>query len=133
MSEENRENLQRVLDAFNRRDQAAGLAALDPECEYFPPQDWPENAPITGAEAIWDYYVEAVDAWEDDPFELLDPIDAGADKIVANQRRVTRGRASGASAPWNYWIVFTFRDAKVVRFEMFADRADALEAAGLRE
>jgi hypothetical protein len=29
--------------------------------------------------------------------------------------------------------VFTFRGSKVVRFEVFVDRAEALEAAGLNE
>jgi ketosteroid isomerase-like protein len=33
----------------------------------------------------------------------------------------------------DYWIVVTIRDGKICRDEWFADRAEALEAAGLSE
>jgi hypothetical protein len=43
-----------------------------------------------------------------------------------------RGKASGATIDWKYWgVVFTFRNGKVLRIEWFANRAEALEAAGL--
>jgi ketosteroid isomerase-like protein len=60
-------------------------------------------------------------------------IEAGTNKIVANQRREMRGKASGAGVVWSCWVVFTFRKGRVLRFEWFANRAEALEAAGLRE
>jgi len=44
-----------------------------------------------------------------------------------------RGRASGADVEINYWIVITFRAGRVVRDQWFANRAEALEAAGLSE
>ena len=44
-----------------------------------------------------------------------------------------RGRASGAQVEFNYWVVVTFRDGKILRDHWFTDRADALEAAGLSE
>jgi len=34
---------------------------------------------------------------------------------------------------FSYWVVATFRDGRAIRVEWFADRAQALEAAGLRE
>ena len=34
---------------------------------------------------------------------------------------------------WSFWVVLTFRRGKVLRQEWFADRAEALEAAGLSE
>jgi hypothetical protein len=39
------------------------LAVCDPECEI-PPREWPESAPIRGAQAIWDFLVRTQDAWE---------------------------------------------------------------------
>lgn len=44
-----------------------------------------------------------------------------------------RGRTSGAGVEVNYWIVITFRRRKIIRDQWFTDRAEALEAAGLRE
>jgi|SRR5215217_4174437 len=133
MSQENVETLRRGLDAFNRRDKADWVAAFDPDAENIPPREWPESAPVRGAQAIWDFYVEAVGAWEEGPFEWGELIEVGTDKIVANQRREMRGKASGAGVVWSYWVVFTFRDGKALRSEWFADRGDAFEAAGLRE
>jgi ketosteroid isomerase-like protein len=107
------------------------LALLDPACENVPPREWPESAPIRGAEATWDFYVESVESWEEGPFEWAELVDAGNDKVIAHQRREMRGKASGAGVVWSYWVVFTFRNGKVVRSEWFADRAQAIEASGL--
>ena len=91
------------------------------------------NAPIRGAEACWDFYVEDAKAFEEGYFELPELIDAGGDKVVANQRREMRGKASGASIVYDLWIVMTFRGGKQLRADWFATRAEALEAAGLSE
>ncbi len=89
--------------------------------------------PIRGAEASWDFYVENAGAFDEGSFELAEIFDAGADKVVANQRREMRGKASGAVIVYDFWVVITFRAGKQVRWEWFADRADALQAAGLSE
>jgi ketosteroid isomerase-like protein len=44
-----------------------------------------------------------------------------------------RGTASGAAVAWSYWHVVSFRQGKALRSEWFADRTEALEAAGLSE
>ena len=108
MSQENVDAAQKGLDAFNRRDKAAWLALNDPEVEAVPPRDWPESDPIRGREAVWD-------------------------KVVAHMRGEMHGKASGASVAFSYWTVGTFRSGKMLRTEWFANRVDALEAAGLRD
>ena len=133
MSEEQVETLRQALDAFNRRDKAGWIAVCDPECENVPPREWPESAPIRGAEAIWHFFVDAQDAWEEGAFEWGEFLDARDGRIVANQLREMRGKTSGAGVAWSYWVVFAFRGGKVARMEWFADRNDALEAAGLPE
>jgi ketosteroid isomerase-like protein len=133
MSRENMENLRRGLDAFNRRDKTAFVAVCDPQVENIPPREWPENAPTQGAEAIWDFFVGAQEAWDEGSYEFGELIDAGRDKIVANQLREMRGKTSGASVAWSFWVVFTFRDGRVLRWEWFADRDEALEAARVPE
>jgi ketosteroid isomerase-like protein len=135
MSQENVETLRRGLDAFNRRDKAAWLAVTDPEADNFPPREWPENAPIHGADAIWDFYLEAIKAWDGAEFSWGELINAASttDSIVVNQRAELRGKTSGAGVVWSYWVVFTFRDGKTIRSEWFADRAEALKAAGFSE
>ena len=133
MSQENVETMRRGVDAFDRRDKAAWLATFAPDAVMVPAREWPENAPIRGAEAIWDFYVEVNAAWEEDPYELGEIIEARDDTVVANARREARGKASGAGVTFSYWLVLTFRHGKTIRIEWFADRAGALEAAGLEE
>ena len=131
MSQENVETTRELIDAFNRDDQQAWLTMVDPDAEMVPAQIWPESAPIRGAEAIWDFYVEVTSTWAEGMTDLGEIIVAGADKIVANNRRDARGRTSGAGVEFSYWAVTTYQDGKAVRFEWFADRAAALEAVGL--
>ena len=71
--------------------------------------------------------------WEESPYEF-ELIEVGNNKIVTHVRAQMRAQGSGrrgqrgASGMW-----CTFRNGKVLRFECFADRAEALEAAGLSE
>ena len=133
MSQENTETLQQGLDAFFRRDRESWLALCDPAFETVPSADWPEMEPIRGAEAAWDFYVETDEPWERTPYEFVDLRDAGAEKVVGQMRREMRGKASGATATYSYWVVATFRSGRVVRIEWFSERLDALEAAGRSE
>ena len=132
MSHANVETMRRTMDAFNRGDKAAWLAEHDPDVVMIPAREWPENAPIRGADAIWDFYLAATDTWDEASAQIGEVIDSG-DTLVINNRRDARGRASGANVEFSYWIVATFRSGKQIRHEWFADRAEALEAAGLRE
>ena len=124
--------MRRILDAYNRGDRAAWLAEHDPDVVMIPERQWPENAPIRGADAVWDFYTAATGTWDEATSQLGEVIGSG-DTLVMNNHREARGRASGANVEFSYWLVATFRNGKSIRQEWFADRADALEAAGLRE
>ena len=133
MSEENVAIFRQAFDAYNRGDKAAWVGLCDPEYENVPPDEWPEAALIRGPEAVWDFFVSNMEPWEESSIELGELIDAGGDKVVAEQRTEVRGRLSGARATWRYWVVATYRNRKAVRSEWFSERAEALEAAGLSE
>ena len=133
MSEESVEWLRRINEAQNRRDKAIWLEATDPDAVMIPAREWPENAPVRGAEAIWDFYGEVTGTWEEGSFELAETIDSGADVLVANVHRWARGKASGVGFDFSYWVVITRHNGKAVRIEWFSGRDEALEAAGLSE
>jgi ketosteroid isomerase-like protein len=129
VSRENVEIGRLLVDASNRREKAAFVALCDPDLEWVPPAEWPETATIRGVEAVWDFIVELDEPWEEGAYELVEVVDGGGDKVAWHFRREVRGRTSGVDTAFDYWTVTTFREAKVLRFEWFADRHQALAAA----
>src|SRR5436305_14614227 len=131
MSRESMDVAQKALDAFNRRDREAWFALNDPEVEAFPPRDWPESDAIRGREAVWESYVENIEAFREGALEHAELIDAGDDKVVAHMRGEMHGKASGASEALSDWPESTCRDGRTLRPEGFADPNEALDAARL--
>ena len=72
-------------------------------------------------------------AWREGGFESVELFEAEDDRVVQKVRAEMQGKTSGASVVLSYWTVATFRDGKVLRVAWFADRAEALDAVGLRE
>jgi ketosteroid isomerase-like protein len=126
----NVDTLRRALEAFNRGDRAAWLEMCDPLLENVPPREWPESNRVLGRELAWDFFTAATEPWEDSPLEHGEIVDGGS-VVAAEVRGSVRGRASGAGVPWGFWQVVRFRDGRMIHFSWFADRAEALEAAGV--
>jgi ketosteroid isomerase-like protein len=53
--------------------------------------------------------------------------------VVVTYRTKARGRGSGATVDQAFTLLWTLRVGKVVRIRAYADRAQALAAAGLPE
>ncbi len=133
MSQENVICVRQTYDAFDRRDRAAWLARLDPAFEVVPPDSWPEPGVVSGREAAWDLYMDVADVLGGMDTTNAEIIDAGGDNVVVHRGDQILGRSSGASVAFSFSTVVTFREGKIVRDRWFADRAEALEAAGLSE
>lgn len=127
------ENIRQQNDAFNRRDKAAWLDTLDPDAVMVPAHEWPETAPMRGAEAIWDFYIQVDATWEENRFEIGELLEAPGGAILVEVTRSASGKTSGAPVRFDYWALTTFRRGKQARIDWFAGRAEALEAAGLAE
>src|SRR5262245_57228027 len=91
-----------------------------------------EEEPSFGRAAIRENFQRFASAWDDLQVSAEEFIDAGDRVFVAAHFR-GRGRASGITVETRLYEVYTLRDRKVVRVDEFTDRAEALEAAGLRE
>ena len=72
-------------------------------------------------------WLEAWDEWEIRVEELRD----AGDKVVAILRQRGRAKTTGLEVDMHLAQVFTMRDGKQVRMEMYADPTAGLEAAGL--
>jgi hypothetical protein len=133
MSQENVETLRQAVDAVNRRDKGLWRAACDPEIENIPPRDWPESEPTRGPDAIWDFYVEAMDSWGTGIYGYSEITEVSRDVLVAHIRGELRGKVSDAPVTWSFWQVVKMRNGTAMRIEWFTDRSEAVEAAGLAE
>ena len=133
MSEENVEIVRRAYQAGAERGPSAVPDFFHQEAEWHPPREDPDSTPRRGQKAIIRYFDQWLDAWEDFRIEPETLLDAG-DKVVAPIRITGRGRGSGAEFPeLSSAHVFTLREGQIVRVEVFYDRDEALEAAGLSE
>jgi ketosteroid isomerase-like protein len=105
------------------------LRGLEDDFEWVVPNH-PEGAVRHGADSVIEFFREWTEPWED--FELDWEIqEAGPDKALAIIEMRGRGRASGVPAEMHFFQLWTFRDGRAVRMEMFTDIDDARRAAGL--
>ena len=93
---------------------------------------WPEQQVYEGADGARTFLREWTDAWEDWELEIDALHDAG-DRVVALMRQRGRSKANGMPVEMSFAQVWTLRDGKQARMDMYSDRDEALEAAGLRE
>jgi ketosteroid isomerase-like protein len=143
MSEENVERVRWGYEAWNRRDFDQGIEFLDPEIEWRPASVAGETstedfARLPGVDAVYHghegvrrFMETFIEPWEQVTVDVEELRDSG-DCVVAFIRFRAVAR-NGLKVDMPNVHVFTFRGSKVVRFEAFADRAEALEAAGLSE
>jgi ketosteroid isomerase-like protein len=137
MSEEDVETIRAVYERWSEGDLRAALDLFDPHVVLVVPAallpDSPDGGTYLGTEAIAGYTRDALlRTWTDLTMEAEEIVAAG-DSVLASVRVCGVGQASGASTEMRFFMLWTFRGRKVIRFESFRERAQALEAAGLRE
>jgi ketosteroid isomerase-like protein len=94
---------------------------------------WPEQQIYEGIEEARGFirdWMAAFDKWE---IEVVAIHDAGGDRVVGIVEQRGRARSSGLPVNMRFGQVFTLRDGKQVRMEMYADPDEALKAVGLAE
>jgi uncharacterized protein len=133
MSQGNVEIVRTLLSAFDRADYGAALEALDPEIEWqVPPGIAIGREVYFGRDEVQRGFAEWLAAWETHRFEHDEMLDHG-DHVLVGGMQIGRGRGSGVEVRLLTYHVFTLRDGKVTRHRSYRERAEALEAVGLRE
>ena len=136
MSQENVEIVRRGFEAFNR----GGADSRASEAMLAPYIVWEVAIGVSDFDGVYRGRDEVRRFWrtfmaelEDMHIEVEKLVDCG-ERVFCVAHPVGRGRHSGAlAAGGTLYSVFTLRDGLVVRYQLFADRDQALEAAGLRE
>jgi ketosteroid isomerase-like protein len=132
VSEENVEAIRAVYERFRKGDFRASLDVVDPQVLFVLPSGFPESGTYLGIARLAEYTRGFLEPWAQITIEAEDITDAGGSVVVTVCQRGV-GRESGAATEFRYFQVWSFRGPKVIRLENFRERAEALEAAGLRE
>ena len=74
-----------------------------------------------------------MELWEGFDIEVEEITEASDHRVLIGIRGSARGKASGVETELRSWQVFTFVDGKAASREIFLNRDEALEAAGLPE
>jgi len=91
---------------------------------------WPEQQVYAGADGARAFLREWSDAWEDWELEVDALHDAG-DRVVAVMHQRGRSKAAGMPVEMSFAQVWTLRDGKEARMDMYSDSGEALKATGL--
>jgi ketosteroid isomerase-like protein len=134
MSQENVEIVRRLYDAVNLAGLGAVTDFLHPEVEVVPPPNWPEgSALLRGRERVQEFARQWMETFEDFRVEPERYVDSGGEEVVVYVRDRGRIKGSGTEIDNRLIHVWTLTGGKVIRWQLFAEEDQALEAAGLRE
>jgi ketosteroid isomerase-like protein len=93
---------------------------------------WPEQRLYEGREGSETFLSEWTAVWDDWELEVEALHDAG-EKVVALVRQRGRSKAAGMPVDMYFAQVWTLRDGKQARMEMYSDPDEALKAVGLAD
>jgi ketosteroid isomerase-like protein len=131
MSEENVERLRRIYKRWAKGDfQEDALQLFDPYVVAVFPD--PEPSPQYGLDAVRRYMRGFLGSFERMRYEAQ-RFREGHGSVIVDVRRSAVGKHSGLALEDEAFHVVTFRGRQIIRFDVFTDEAEALEAAGLRE
>lgn len=128
MSEETLATIRRAYDGFRDRDLSTILAALDPEVEWDASKAYAHLGVFHGHAGVEEYLQRLDEVWGDFRIEAEEFVDsvAGHAMVTGRQRGVERGSGDIVEAPFVH--VLRVRGGKVVRLQIFTDRARAKRA-----
>jgi ketosteroid isomerase-like protein len=106
---------------------------LHPDFQIRIPESYPEGGEVfRGRKGVEGWLAMIDDVWSEWPYQDQRYLDAG-DTVVAILRVVAKGTASGLRLDREVAHVWRISENRAVGVTVYLDRAEALEAAGLRE
>ncbi len=131
MSQENVELVRRAYDEFNETG-ALPEDLVHPDAEFDASRVLPDVGVIRGLPAymaaLQDYW-SSYDGYKAEVEEILD----AEDRLVVSIRDSGRPKGSPSLVTNRNFHVVTLRDGKLLRLDIYLDKAQALEAVGLSE
>jgi ketosteroid isomerase-like protein len=135
MSEENVEIVRRAWEAWIRGDLDTLFETFDPAVEWDTTtfEGWPDPGVYHRHEGVRRFFEEWLAFWERYEAGVDEYLDVDDDRVLVLcwQRGSVRGSSVPVQMDWAQ--LCTLKRGFVCRMAAYSDRADALEAAGLRE
>ena len=118
---------------FNDRDFDGAVRYLDRAIEINTGVMAPDHdSKLLGHDGWKEFIRVAIEAWETVTTEPLERFETADGRILSIDLWRLRGR-EGIQIERELPTLYTFRDGLIVRIDGFTEKAEALEAAGLRE
>jgi ketosteroid isomerase-like protein len=130
MSQENVEVMRRLIAAFNGGDGKAFDGSLTSDAEVVPVRAALEGTIYRGPDAGTQYCTAVDQSWENLRWEA-EEIRDGGEQVLALGHIRGEGRDSGVAIDARAGWLAHFSEGRIAKFQTFADRDDALQAAGL--
>ena len=131
MSQENVEVIRAMYGHWARGDFPASFMDPDVEHSRIGAQTPDMEGEFHGLEDLSRAMVEYLHAFSDLRIEAEEIIDLDDDRVLVLSRHTAQGKLSGAPTDHQLGDLFTLRAGKVVRYDSYWDRAEAMRAAGL--
>ena len=131
MPDEHVDALRDVYARWGQGDFSASLDVADPLILFVLGPEFPDAGSYLGIEGLREYTRGFLEPWSRMTIEAEELTAAGDSVVVAVLQRGV-GVESGIATDFRYFQVWSFRGARAIRLENFRERAEALEAVGLR-
>jgi ketosteroid isomerase-like protein len=132
VSEDNLDIMRREWEAWLERDMDALAAFWDPEVvwdlEHF--QNWPESS-HEGVDAVRRFLTDWLEMWAEYEIDIEEVLPAPDGRVVSLYTTRAKGRESDLPMVLDVALIATFRNGKIIRFDAYDNRAEALNEVGL--
>ncbi len=125
---QNVEIIRRGLEGAERDDIAMMLADAAPD--QITQRHEVDAATYHGPEGVLQAYLEWTEGFDEFNITGEEFIDLGEQKVMVRVHQRAVGSASGVPVEADFWFLYTLRDERVVRLDMYPQKPQALEAAG---
>jgi ketosteroid isomerase-like protein len=133
LSEQNVEILRAAWAAYADGDIAEMLKNFDADlvAQRWPPL--PDPAIYRGPDGFLQLVTDWIEDFEEFETSAEEYIDANDRQVINRVRQKAVGAASGVPIKAEFWFVWTLKDLRIVRADLYLEREQALEATGLED
>lgn len=124
--------LEGFFAAINRHDLDAAAACFDPQVVRIEPEGFPTAGTYRGIEEVREHLAKGRGTWAEgscDPERIL----VNGDRAVVYLHAWVRLHGSTEWSGGRFADGFVLRDGRILEYRSFAERADALEWAGIAD